>query len=77
MADVTERVETIGVLIGDLIADVSVRIWEARNAKRRSSACMALAGPVTIRAFGGNIGSKWHHRYCPRYVRAWRQYLFF
>ncbi|WP_417243303.1 alpha/beta fold hydrolase [Celeribacter sp.] len=44
MADVTERVETIGVLIGDLIADVSVRIWEARNAK---------ASVVCVHGFGG------------------------
>ena len=32
MSSNTERVETIGVLIGDLLMDVSVRIWQAENA---------------------------------------------
>lgn len=44
MSSNTERVETIGVLIGDLLADVSVRIWQAENAKSSVVCVHGFAG---------------------------------
>ena len=44
MSSNTERVETIGVLIGDLFVDVSVRIWQAENAKSSVVCVHGFAG---------------------------------
>ena len=44
MAGKVERIETIGVLLGDNLVDVAVRIWEPKNSK---------SAVICIHGFGG------------------------